>query len=48
MYGEKANHIYETSKNTVMPHGHHIYAKASDMAKATMCAYLNSNYALPI
>ena len=25
--GEKANHIYETYKNTVMPHGRHIYAK---------------------
>ena len=35
--GEKANHIYETYKNTVMPHGRHIYANAYDMAKATMC-----------
>ena len=29
--GEKAHHIYETYKNTVMPHGRHIYAKAYDM-----------------
>ena len=34
----KANSIYETYKNTIMPHGHHIYAKAYDVAKATMCA----------
>ena len=38
--GEKENCIYETYKNTVMPHGHHIYAKAYDMARATMCANL--------
>ena len=25
--GGKANHIYETYKNTIMPHGRHIYAK---------------------
>ena len=31
---EKAHHIYTTLKNTVMPHGSHIYAKASDMANA--------------
>ena len=30
-----------------MPHGFHIYAKASDMAKATMCAYPKSDNALP-
>ena len=30
--GEKAHHIYRTYKNTVIPHGRHIYAKASDMA----------------
>ena len=29
--GEKENHIYETYKNMVMPYGHHIYAKASDI-----------------
>ena len=36
--GEKSHHICETYKNTVMPHGRHIYAKASNMAKATMCS----------
>ena len=35
--GEKENQIYETYRNTVMPHGHHIYAKAYDMEKSTMC-----------
>ena len=39
--------IYETYKNTVMPHGNHIYAKAYDMAKVTMCAYSQSDHLLP-
>ena len=43
---EKAHHIYETYKNTVIPHGRHIYAKASDMENATMCAYPNSDNSL--
>ena len=30
-----------------MPHGRHIYAKTSDMAKATMCTYPHSDHALP-
>ena len=30
-----------------MPHGRHIYAKASDVAKATMCPYHKSDHALP-
>ena len=30
-----------------MPHGLYIYAKVSDMAKATMCAYPQSYHALP-
>ena len=29
-----------------MPHGRHIYAKEYDMAKATMCSYLQSDHAL--
>ena len=44
--GEKSHHIYETYKNTVMPHGHHIYSKASDMANVTMCDYTHSYRAL--
>ena len=30
-----------------MPHGRHIYAKASDIAQATMCAYPRYDHALP-
>ena len=30
-----------------MPHGRHMYAKASDMEKATMCTYPQSDHALP-
>ena len=30
-----------------MPHGVHIYDKAYDMAKATMCAYPQSDHILP-
>ena len=45
--GEKAHRIYTTYKNTVMPHGSHIYAKASDIANATMCTNPRSDHALP-
>ena len=45
--GEKAHNIYETYKSTVIPHGHHIYAKASDMPKAKMSAYNQSDHSLP-
>ena len=44
--GKKSNRFYETYKNTVMPHGHPIYAKAYDMEKATLCAYSQSDHAL--
>ena len=44
---EKAHHIYTTYKNTVMPHGRHIYAKAYDMTNATMCTNPRSDHALP-
>ena len=45
--GEKQISIYETYKNTVMPHGLHIYANEYDMAKAKMCAKSQSDHALP-
>ena len=45
--GEKSHHIYETYKNTVMPHGCHIYAKASDMANDTISAYPHYENVLP-
>ena len=34
--------IYKTYKNTVIPHGRHIYAKATDMVKTKMCEYPQS------
>ena len=46
-YGEKSHHIYTTYKNTVMPHGRHIYAKSYDIEKATMCTYPQSGHAIP-
>ena len=39
--------IYETYKNIDMPHGRHIYSKSASMEKATMCAYPQSEHALP-
>ena len=45
--GKKKICIYETYKNMFMTHGHHIYTKAPDMEKATMCAYTQSYHALP-
>ena len=45
--GEKEHHMYTKYKNTVMPHGSHIYAKALDMANATMCTYPQSEHSLP-
>ena len=44
--GEKANHIYETYKYTVMPHRSHIHAKSYDMANTTMCEYPQSDHEL--
>ena len=44
---EKAHHIYTAYKNTVMPHGRHIYAKASDIDNSTMCTNPHSDNALP-
>ena len=45
--GEKAHHIYETYKNTVVPYVRHIYAKSYDTENATMFAYPHSDHALP-
>ena len=42
----KENRIYKTYKNTIMPHGRRIYDKSYYMAKATMCAYSQSDHAL--
>ena len=45
--GGKSNSIYENYTNTVMPHRHHIYAKAYDMEKAKMCSNSQSYHELP-
>ena len=45
--GEKSHHIYETYKNIMIPHGRHIYAKASDIEKSTMITYRESDHELP-
>ena len=45
--GKKKIRIYETCKNTVMQNWRHIYSKAYAMAKATICAYSQSDHALP-
>ena len=39
--------MYKTYKNTVIPHGHHIYAKTYDMEKANIYAYPHSDHTLP-
>ena len=44
--GKKKIRIYETYRNKVMPHGHHIYSKEYDTAKATLCAYPHSYHSL--
>ena len=44
---EKAHQIYETYKNTVMPHGRHIYAKSCDMVKSAIFTYPQYDHALP-
>ena len=45
--GGKANHIYETFKNTMIPHGYNICAKSYDMSKAKTCEYSQLDHALP-
>ena len=45
--GEKDNSLFETYKNSVMPHGRYIYAAADGIDMATMCAYTQSQHELP-
>ena len=45
--GEKANRLFVTYKNSMMPHRRHIYATSDDMAMATICAYPQSQHAWP-
>ena len=44
--GEMDNHLFETYKNSMTPHGRHIYATAAAMAMDTMCAYPPSQHEL--
>ena len=37
--GETDNFLFETNKNSVMPHGRHIHTTADDMAMTTIFAY---------
>ena len=46
-FGEMANCLFDTYKNSVMPHGKYMFQTASDMAMAKMCSYPTSKYALP-
>ena len=34
-----ANHLFETNRNYIIPHGKNMFKKASDMAMATICVY---------
>ena len=47
MHPEYISVISETYKNTVMPHGRHIYANTSDMANTTICTYHQYEHAPP-
>ena len=47
VWGKRKFTYMKLIKKTVMPHGRNIYAKAYDMAKATICANPQSNHALP-
>ena len=42
-----SKHLFETYKNSAMPHGNHMFQTESDMAISTICEYLPSKYALP-
>ena len=44
---EMLNHIFDTYKNYVMPHGKNMFKTEYDMDMATICAYPSSKYALP-
>ena len=44
--GEMMNNIFETYKNSVMPHGKHMLRIAYVMAISTICTYPLSKHAL--
>ena len=43
-YGEMDNRLFETYKNSVMPHDRHIYATASYMKMSKICEYPPSQH----
>ena len=45
--GEMDNCLFETYKNSVMPHVRYIYATAADIAMAKICTYTPSQHAFP-
>ena len=47
MSGEISNQLFETYKNSVIPHGNHMSKIASDMAVEIFYEYPSSKYALP-
>ena len=40
------NCLFETYKNSTMPHGSHMYKTASEISMDTMCAYLSTQHGL--
>ena len=47
MYDRMDNRLFETYKNSVMPHGHRIYVAVSDMVMANMCEYPTYQHEFP-
>ena len=45
--GELSIHLFETCKNSVRPHGYHIYNSAAEMAMSKICPCTSQNHGLP-
>ena len=45
--GKISSHIFETYKNSVQPHGCHIYNTVSDISVAKMCCCTSEHHDLP-
>ena len=45
--GELSSRLFETYKNSVRPHGCHIYNSAADMAMSTMCPCPSKHHGPP-
>ena len=46
--GEMANHLFETYKNTFMPHGNHMFQTAYDTIMENLFTYPSSTYSLAL